>query len=389
MNEGVSRSTTLRKTYYRAARVSAKPKSFMDGMLQSSVNFGGISTAGKTSLTPKLEKKAAVHQDLQYHPRVNFTLPKHEDTWEYDRASTASLEKEQRYPARKVNRYVGGGGWIKPPPEVSKNILLNDDGLAWVPYDCKGEDWCKDGVKKMDHEVACEHMQQLGFSRILVLGESLERHFFQALAVIFSGDYVAGSLKEDLAPDVLERCSGDMQFSEKKCRPVGTHDKVTCGGNLTLRMREAFNIKFADYGIKAARNDGSKRSDLLVAGVGLHDNMLFPRSVVNGYLRKMLQALRANKAQSTFVWFSVHAINSRQQPQYRRTQNLKAIYNYNRYLEAACCKEGVDFINSYLLTMGQHSYDGVHFEAKINLIRGTLFLWQYFRGGVVRPLTNG
>ena len=322
----------------------------------------------------------------RYAPMANYSLPENKDTWEYNLAVTNKLIETQSFPPRTVNRYVGAGAWVKPNKSIADSLLLNDDGEAWVPYDCEGEDWCKDGVKKMDHLFACSEMQRLGLSRILVLGESLERHLFQALSIIFSGDYVAGSLKKDTPANKVEMCSGDMQFSERSCRQFASHSTTTCAGKLRMHMKEAYNVRYASYGLDAAREYASQQSDLLIAGVGLHDNLGSPLGVINLYLKFLLKSLRKARAKSTFVWFSVHAVNSKQQPKYRGRQKLEILYEYNEAVEAACEQQRVDYINSMLLTMGQLSYDGVHFESKINLIRGTLFLWQFFRNNATKPL---
>ena len=70
-----------------------------------------------------------------------------------------------------------------------------------------------------------------------------------------------------------------------------------------MAMRETYSSRSVEYGLSVAKELGSLRSDLAIAGVGLHDSMLSPRKVVKGYLSSMVTKMRIRKANSTFVWF--------------------------------------------------------------------------------------
>ena len=316
-----------------------------------------------------------------------YSLPQ-TDSWEFDEVVTEGLVKEELQKPENVSRFVGLGSWTPLDSLTDRNLLINERDEVWVPSDCAGDEWCKNGVKRMERNLACSEMQSLGLSRVLVLGDSLARHFFQALTIVFSGDYEAGSLRADTPRRAKGKCSGDKQFSKKSCWRYNSADVTTCNGTLQMKLVEAFHVGRVEQALSAARAYGSSQSDLIVAGIGLHTNLRNHSNAVDGYLMKIVRNLRKDSAKCMFVWFSVHAVNSKQQPRYRRRQNLRTIYEFNRGVEGVCEKEGLDYINSFLLTMGQHSYDGVHYAEKINIVRASLFLWQFFRSNGTKALTR-
>ena len=104
------------------------------------------------------------------------------------------------------------------------------------PYTCTHSHVCYKLLNAT--EPAC---RALNAKRILFCGDSYVRHAYEGLALLLSGDYETGVIKNDPA------CAGEAQFEEKDCRhKVPMHFDI-CGVRIELRYDAWCEVNANDH----------------------------------------------------------------------------------------------------------------------------------------------
>ena len=98
------------------------------------------------------------------------------------------------------------------------------------PHTCTGSHICYKVPNTTD---PCNALKS---KRILFCGDSYVRHAYEGLALLLSGDYETGAIKNDPA------CTGEALFGEKDCQlKVPPHFEI-CGVRIELRYNAQLNI---------------------------------------------------------------------------------------------------------------------------------------------------
>ena len=222
-------------------------------------------------------------------------------------------------------------------------------------------------------------------SSLTLIGDSLVRHFHNALMILFTDDKESGCLIKDINETHRGLCSGDMQFvdgGKATChgKTVKNIDQLPkgkfCQGkhNFLYSFHEFYSLAHAKLAMNEVRANLHKKHSVVAIGVGLHMD-LNAGKVLNGYLKPILQLREQAKSNwPLIVWLTTHAHGSLKPIPYLQSQGNERISLFNRHMTAFFEPIGVPVFDTFNLTLGVHSYDGTHYGFGVNMIKAQLFM---------------
>ena len=236
---------------------------------------------------------------------------------------------------------------------------------------------------------ACKLMND-HVSSLVLIGDSLMRHFHNALMILFTNNPHGGALRKDLTKEQHEACSGEMQFVDagktvchgKISRQISeVESKSFCEGNVKFQysFNESYCIDYAKGALAVVTKHLNRRNAVILIGVGLHDGLSFER-ITKHYMEPILNLVQ-NKARSGWpkiIWVTTHAHGSLKPVEFRGSQGNDKVIEFNRRMKDYLEPQGVDVFDVFNLTLGLHSYDGTHYGPGVNMMKVQL-LMNYLR----------
>lgn len=245
-------------------------------------------------------------------------------------------------------------------------------------------------------ETACASMSKKGYSRIDLHGDSFMRHLTQALLLIFSGDYDAGSLNSH-AKAIVE-CQGDAQFSEKGCsvngslvnepvrQSVSAEEEPLCHFmghrvDLSYSGSESFQCGGGNGTIQLFSSGNHAQVD------GQSWSINNATASMGNFFATHTCAPETQKCISGFV--STHHRIAVFPDGYQRYVDVK---NFNlgmrAYIEGGACGPRFSYIDTFnftealVLTFARNetntmTHDGVHWSRTVNLLKAQLVLHHF------------
>lgn len=222
-------------------------------------------------------------------------------------------------------------------------------------------------------------------SSLSLIGDSLARHFHNALLILFTDDKETGSLIKDIDKSDKESCSGEMQFvdgGKAICHGKTAQNILQlpsgkfCQGQhkFLYSFHEFYNLAQAGLALNEVRANLHKKNSVVAIGVGYHLGLNADK-VLNGYLKPILQLKEQERSHwPLIVWLTTHAHGSLKPVQYLPAQSNDAISRFNKDMRAFLEPLGIPVFDTFNLTLGVHSYDGTHYGVGVNMIKAQLFL---------------
>ena len=229
------------------------------------------------------------------------------------------------------------------------------------------------------------------YNQILLFGDSLCRHVAMALLSILRGNLHTGATKEwEVPPE--SKCFGEMQYTEYECRRyclvnsfrlAGSENasRAFCPGRrVYTRFLEWWQIKDLQTFFGTADENEYLRLDriepysaIIIYPPGLHADMRNPGHMLSNYVQPIVDA--AQRVPSTVVVIiGIHSMAPNMPPQYAARQSEEVIVPFNRALQQYAEARGLGYLDTYNLTKGSFSSDGVHYGAEANLLKAQLLL---------------
>ena len=232
---------------------------------------------------------------------------------------------------------------------------------------------------------ACSVMSEKIF-RLVLIGDSLVRHLFNALMILFTNDSERGSLRGDLSSNETENCQGYMQFVDAgpsschlKTLDRIPHDKGRqsfCGGDykFDIMFKEHYSAEQATDLLATVRRYLNKDRVVIAIGVGLHLG-LNSKKVRKEMLEPVLELKRSLAAAWPYIlWISTHATGSLHETNYSTPSRDERIACFNRDMETYLTDFGIPVFDTFSLTSGVRSIDGTHFGKGVNMMKAQLLL---------------
>lgn len=222
-------------------------------------------------------------------------------------------------------------------------------------------------------------------SSVELIGDSLVRHFHNALMILFTDDKETGCLVKDIDETHRKLCSGDIQFVDGG--KVACHDKTAknisqlppgkfCLGkqDFEYSFHEFYSMKYAELALSKVRAKLNKTNSVIALGVGLHMG-LDANKVFTGFLKPMVQLKEQSASKwPLIVWLTTHAHGSLKPIAYLESQGNEKISRFNRDMREFLEPVGIPVFDTFNLTLGVHSYDGTHYGFGVNMMKAQLFM---------------
>ena len=238
---------------------------------------------------------------------------------------------------------------------------------------------------KFSSEEACRMMSEK-FFRLLLIGDSLVRHLFNALMILFTNDPEKGSLRGDLSSNETANCLGFMQFVDSgpsSCHlktltsiPHEKGNKSFCGGNykFDLVFKEFYSSAEATNLLATVRRHINKNKVIIAIGVGFHMD-LNAKKVQKEMLEPVLELKKSFGAKWPYIlWLSTHANGSLKDTNYDVPSFDERIARFNQDMEKYLAEYGIPVFDTFSLTRGVRSIDGTHFGMGVNMVKAQLLL---------------
>ena len=236
---------------------------------------------------------------------------------------------------------------------------------------------------------ACEIASS--YSQILLFGESLCRHVAMALMSILRGNLRTGATREWAVPRKVN-CSGQMQYSEQGCRSyslvnsfrLAESDNATrafCPGRrVYTRFLEWWQVHDVKAYFRTASKSDYLRLDriephsvIAIYPPGLHADMRNPGHMLRNYVQPIVDA--AQRVPGTVaVIIGVHSMGPNMPREYAGRQCEAVIVPFNYALRQYAEARGIGYLDTYNLTKGLFTSDGMHYGAEANLLKAQLLL---------------
>lgn len=246
----------------------------------------------------------------------------------------------------------------------------------WVPFD-----GCI--FANFTTERACS-LTSSRVSRLILIGDSLVRHLFNALMILFTNDKERGSLKRVQDPKV-KNCRGVMQFVDggktachnKTLTSIPVADETSfCQGkyNFDFALKEYHSMNEAPNILATVRRNINRERTVIAVGVGLHMD-LNAETIQTQIMDPLLNIKKSNGATWPYIiWLSVHALGSVKDTNYDVPSKNDRVARFNLSMEKYLSAYGIPVFDTFSLTNGVRSIDGTHFGMGLNMVKAQLFL---------------
>ena len=237
---------------------------------------------------------------------------------------------------------------------------------------------------KFTSQEACDMMSNR-ISNLILVGDSLVRHLYNALMIIFTDDFHAGSLRVDLLENQTRSCKSFMQFVDggrTSCHlktltsiPHG-HESKFCRGDFRFEFsfKEYYSIKHALSVLAEIRRHLNSKNTVVAIGVGLHMN-LNSESIQKQIMEPILEMKNRSASIWPYIlWISIHAHGSLKDAQYSSPSYNDRISAFNENMQNYLDARHIPVFDTFNLTRGVRSIDGTHFGFGINMMKGQLLL---------------
>lgn len=236
---------------------------------------------------------------------------------------------------------------------------------------------------------ACSVMSDK-ISRVILIGDSLVRHLFNALMILFTNDPEGGSLATSFGRNLsldnkMESCQGVMQFVDggttschtKTLTSIPREKQGTfCEGQYKFDFffKEYYNIYKATNILATVRRNLNKEKTIIAIGVGLHMN-LNAEIVQKKIIEPVLEIKNSSGARWPYIlWISIHAHGSLKDTNYNFLSHNDRIARFNSEMEKYLSAFGIPVFDTFNLTSGVRSIDGTHFGMGVNVMKAQLLM---------------
>ncbi|XP_046367665.2 uncharacterized protein LOC124142943 [Haliotis rufescens] len=223
------------------------------------------------------------------------------------------------------------------------------------------------GLRVFRGEEAC---RLLAGSTLLVAGDSLMRQLYVALLLILAGNVQDGALGNDIPDDMRTRCSGMNQFTDKECRRYIVTDTAVCNGSVKIGFRVRTRAVYVQTFLSDIRTLTSIGRSIVLVGFGQHDTLSVP-FVKSQFLLPVLKYMKSAMLKwPRIIWASVHAFGVLA---FAPERNATLVRDYNRQISELLTTWGVPVMDTFNMTLGTVSVDGVHYGQGVNMAKAQLF----------------
>jgi hypothetical protein len=251
--------------------------------------------------------------------------------------------------------------------------IISAELNEWIPnQNCQ--------IRNYTSEKACSLVNDR-LSSLVVIGDSLMRHFYGGLLMIFTNDPLEGTMIKGLSQEERRKCQGERQFVDRgkamcHTRLARSNHKVNqkhfCKGTtkFSFYFNESYAIAYREHAFNIVKEQLDRSKSLIVIGLGMHDG-LNAQLIMGQYVEPILKII-GDRKWPRLLWVTVHAQGYLKPMAYRGSQNNQKIQVYNDEMTKLMEARGISVFDVFKMTSGVHSYDGTHYGFGINIAKAQL-----------------
>ncbi|CAH1798489.1 unnamed protein product, partial [Owenia fusiformis] len=223
-----------------------------------------------------------------------------------------------------------------------------------------------------DPTLACDMLAQKNVKHIILVGDSLVRHFFGALLILLSGHMKDGAMKQNTKPDDREKCGYHLQFDEKYCRKLNDRTRTICNSKVQLTLREDYSLGLLQKSVAFIRE---QKNQVILFSTGLHNGLNFEPTKVA--LQKYITDLGhgifqhrsfTNHSRPRMLFMTPHYPGLMKRARYLTNhQGTEDVKIYSDKMRQFLARYNIPMFNTSALTSHTFSFDGTHFGYGLNV----------------------
>ncbi|XP_046557438.1 uncharacterized protein LOC124266681 [Haliotis rubra] len=232
-------------------------------------------------------------------------------------------------------------------------------------------DWIPDNhrcqVETFTSKAACDLLRGGTYH---FYGDSLVRMVFLALIIILKGDNQYGGLRPDAPAHIKKKCSGMYVFPTRNCREFLDYTPTLCNGTVTVLFRHYPQSLDIPKMKKDANQTLGKPKSMIFFGAGVWEHFNMP--AVRKYALEVI-SLRANNTWPKLLWSGFHYFGLFHRRVVPTSDNEHA-ETFNMYMKNLVEASNVPVFDTFNMTKGVRSVDGVHYGPGVNFVKARIFL---------------
>ncbi|XP_046562596.1 uncharacterized protein LOC124271487 [Haliotis rubra] len=241
----------------------------------------------------------------------------------------------------------------------------------WIPDD----DRCQ--VETFTSNAACDLLRGGTYH---FYGDSVVRMVFLALIIIIKGDNQHGGLRPDAPAHIKKKCSGMYVFPSRNCRKFLDYTPTLCNGTVTALFRHYPQSLDIPKMKKDVEQIVGKPKSIIFFGAGSWEQFNIPAG--RKYALEVI-SLRANNTWPRLIWSGFHYFGLFHR-RFVSTSDNEHAETFNVYMKNLVEASSVPFFDTFNMTKGVRSVDGVHYGPGVNFVKARIFLhyvWELQRQG--------
>ncbi|EDO49097.1 predicted protein [Nematostella vectensis] len=246
--------------------------------------------------------------------------------------------------------------------------VISAELYDWVPQN----ETCK--LKNYTREVDCRVVSERLDSLVLI-GDSLMRHFSNSLLTLFTNDPESGALLNG-----SEGCHGERQFVDSgrsRCHDRTIKERADvvpktkfCQGvpYFQYKYNASYNLEYRHGPVELVNKSilSNSRTAFFV-DVGLQDGLV-TKQYQDSYIEPVLNLI-GDREWPKFIWVTTHSPSFIKPVAYRSWQGKKKIITYNAAMKEYFKAKRIPVFDVFPMTEGVNSYDGTHYGAGLNMMK--------------------
>ena len=173
---------------------------------------------------------------------------------------------------------------------------------------------------------------------------------------------------------LITNCSGLYMFTEKTCRIWVDNDVKACNGSARLVQKYHYSIGFTENILRDVYQLRNKPKSMVFLSLGIHDHFN-TEAVIKRLMRPLLtRKVSQNLTWPKLLWGGVHQWGLLMDYIAYPQQTVPRVMDFNKRMEGFLGPWGVPVFNTFNLTGGVMSFDGVHYGLGLNKVKAAIFL---------------
>ena len=212
-------------------------------------------------------------------------------------------------------------------------------------------------------------------------GDSVIRQLSRTMFLLLSGNLHSGAMPGKATDEERAFCYADHQIAIKKCNlEIVAHKleelppKSICNGNVSFNLDLVENYKkyLQDIDMEQIRKYLKRKDSYVVLAVGLHYRLDLNK-VIDLYVKKVLDVIETEgNGWPKVIWMGIHAV-----PDFLLMNPLfhnAGILEFNNKIHNYLRRRGVTVIDTFNMSKGLFSYDGLHYGIGLNFLKIQILL---------------